>query len=134
MITTKAQARVSDPNVPPENWGTWTFVFDRGHFAITQQNAQACTWGYGTYTVSKRQTTWDFADGGGVAPSGALNKPGEHFVFGWSTYRDTVTLTAVPSAVSPDNFYLQPWHRLNKKPSASYLSKTCGPPAQALPK
>jgi hypothetical protein len=131
MITT-AHNPGQDPNVAPENWGTWIFVFDRGRFAITQENALACTWGYGTYTVSGQRVAWTFIDGGGIAPTGAENKPGEHFVFGWSAYRGIVTLTAVDREISPDNFFLEPWHRLSRTPSASALSKRCPPPAPAL--
>jgi hypothetical protein len=133
MVTTEQDIRRSDPSVTPENWGTWIFVFDRGHFAFTQENLTACTWGYGTYAVTGAHVAWRLAGGGGVAPTGAVNKPGEHFVFTWSIYRDTLTLTAVTGEISPDNFLLQPWHRLDTKPSASSLNKRCPPPAQALP-
>jgi hypothetical protein len=88
-------------DVVPENYGTSTFVFDRGRFASTQEDKQACTWGYGTFAVKGNRVEWSFTDGGGIAPNNALNKPGEFFVFGWSLYRDTLTLTAVPGAVCP---------------------------------
>ena len=62
---------------------------------------EACTWGYGTFSVVRNQMTWTFTDGGGLAPNGAQNKPGEHFVFGLSAYRDTLTVTPVKGAISP---------------------------------
>jgi TRAP-type transport system periplasmic protein len=133
MVTTEQDGQKSDPNVPPENWGTFVYVFDRGRFAFTQENATACTWGYGTYTVTGSQTEWIFTDGGGIAPTPAANKPGEDFKFNWSIYRDTVHLTAVPGAISPDNFFLRRWHRLSTKAALSYLSTRCLPPAGALP-
>jgi hypothetical protein len=37
-----------------------------------------------------------------------MNKPGERFVFGWSKFRDTLTLTAVPGENSPLNFNAEP--------------------------
>jgi TRAP-type C4-dicarboxylate transport system substrate-binding protein len=123
------------PDLSPSNWGEWIFVFDRGRFAFTQQNRFACTWGYGTYLVAGNRFEWTFIDGGGRSPDNAVNKPGEHFVFEWSAYRDTVTLKAPPGGTTetaPDNFYGKPWHRLSKNPSASYLSKDCPPPAEAL--
>jgi TRAP-type transport system periplasmic protein len=131
MVTT-AHTPGSGPNAAPENWGTWIFVFDRGRFAFTQENAPACTWGYGTYTVSGPRVAWTFVDGGGIAPTGAANKPGEYFVFGWSAYRGIVTLAAVAGEISPDNFFLEPWHLLSRTPATSALSTRCPPPAAAL--
>ena len=61
----------------PENYGAWTYVFDRGRFAVTQEDEQACTWGYGTYVVTGDRVTWSFTDGGGISPNNTLNKPGE---------------------------------------------------------
>ena len=55
----------SAPEYLDENWGHWILVFDRGRFAITQQNTTSCTWGYGTYSVDGDETTWQFTDGGG---------------------------------------------------------------------
>ena len=133
MVTTEQDGQKSDPNVAPENWGTFVYVFDRGRFAFTQENARACTWGYGTYTVTGTQTEWIFTDGGGIAPTPATNKPGEDFKFNWSIYRDTVRLTAVPGAISPDNFFQRRWLRLSIKPDTKFLSTRCPPPAVALP-
>ena len=116
-----------------ENWGDWVYVFDRGRFAITQENSEACTWGYGTFSVVGSQMTWTFTDGGGIAPNGAQNKPGEHFVFGLSAYRDTLTVTPVEGAISPSNFRAKPWRRLSSTPSRRFFSKRCPPPAAALP-
>jgi TRAP-type C4-dicarboxylate transport system substrate-binding protein len=115
-----------------ENWGHWTFIFDHGHFAITQENAQACTWGYGTYTVTGNQTTWRFTDGGGEAPNNAENKPGEEFSFATSAYHDTLTLSSVHGAISPLNFRARPWHRTSTTPATSQMSRRCPPPKQAL--
>jgi TRAP-type transport system periplasmic protein len=120
-------------DVIPENYGTWTYVFDRGRFAFTQEDEQACTWGYGTFVVKGKQVEWKFTDGGGTGPNNAFNRPGEFFVFGWSLYRETLTLTPVPGA-SPQNFWAKPWQRISTTPSARYLSKRCPPPANALPR
>jgi TRAP-type C4-dicarboxylate transport system substrate-binding protein len=117
----------------PSNYGTWIYVFDRGQFAITQENQQACTWGYGTFTVTGTRVHWLFTDGGGVTPDNAVNKPGESFVFGWSRYRDSLTLSPVAGAISPPNFLAKPWRLLSSTPTRSYLIKRCLPPAGALP-
>jgi TRAP-type C4-dicarboxylate transport system substrate-binding protein len=122
----------SVPEYFPENWGHWIFVFDRGRFAITQENKPSCTWGYGKFKVHGNRTTWTFTDGGGIAPSGAENKPGELFVYDVSTYRDTLELSPVEGQISPRNFRDKPWRRLSNAPTRRYFSKRCPPPATAL--
>jgi TRAP-type C4-dicarboxylate transport system substrate-binding protein len=121
----------SAPEFLDENWGRWIFVFDRGRFAITQENRRSCTWGYGTYTVDGARTIWRFTDGGGQAPNGAENKPGEQFAYRLSVYRDTVTLRPVTGAISPPNFIAKPWRRIGP-PSRARLNRRCPPPATAL--
>jgi hypothetical protein len=123
-----------DCDPAPENCGTWTFYFDRGRFAVTQENGAACTWAYGTFRVSGDEVEILYTDGGGLAPTSAANKPGEEFVFRWSVYKDRTTLSPVPGKISPGVLYLRPWRRLSAKPDASYLSERCPPPPQALPR
>jgi TRAP-type C4-dicarboxylate transport system substrate-binding protein len=117
----------------PENYGTWTLVLDRGHFATTQEDSQACTWGYGTFTIKGNKIEWLFTDGGAPTPDPATNKPGEDFLYGWSLYRGVLTLSPVTGAISPSNFRVKPWARISTTPSARFLSKRCPPPAGALP-
>jgi TRAP-type C4-dicarboxylate transport system substrate-binding protein len=132
-VTTTAKdlraAGVPAGDVIPENYGTWTYVFDRARFAFTQENEDACTWGYGTFAVKGNQVEWRFTDSGGTGPNNAFNKPGEVFVFGWSLYRETLTLTG-----GPQNFRAKPWQRISSTPSARHFSKRCPPPANALPR
>jgi hypothetical protein len=134
QVTTTADdlRAAGDPDPVAENYGAWTYVFDRGRFAFTQENDQACTWGYGTYEVKEDRVEWSMLGGGGIAPNGATNKLGEFFVFGWSLYRDVLTLRAVPDRVSPNNFVLKAWHLTGAKPSLGDLSTRCPPPAAAL--
>jgi TRAP-type C4-dicarboxylate transport system substrate-binding protein len=115
-----------------ENWGHWVFVFDRGSFAITQENETSCTWGYGTYAVNGNRMSWSFHDGGGIAPNNATNRPGEYFVFDFSAYRDTLTLEPVENEVSPLNFRAEPWRRVSETASSTHLSTRCPPPPGAL--
>ena len=61
--------------------GAWTLVLDRGHFAVTQEDQQACTWAFGTFTVKGDRFEWLVANGGGIAPDGATDKPGEFWTF-----------------------------------------------------
>ena len=129
METDRSAAR---PEFFPENWGHWIYVFERGRFAFTQENEQACTWGYGKFSVDGNRMSWTFTDGGGIAPSGAMNRPGEFFVFDFSAYRDTLTVTPVEGEISPRNFRDKPWRRLSDSPSRRYFSKRCPPPPAAL--
>ena len=133
VITTAADG---DPTA--ENWGSWVYVLDNGRLAFTQDNATACTWGYGTYAVQGAQMVWDMADGGGIAPNGAANQPGEHFVYSWSLFKGVLTLGPPPAtasdsdASSPTNFRIRPWHRVTATPTPGLLSRRCPPPAVAL--
>lgn len=107
-------------------------MFDRGKFAVTQENPDACTWQYGRFDVDGNRMSWTFTDGGGIAPNEAYNKPGEFFVFDFSAYRDTLTVKPVEGEISPLNFRAKPWRRISDTPSRRYLSKRCPPPAAAL--
>jgi TRAP-type C4-dicarboxylate transport system substrate-binding protein len=125
-------AGVPQGDIVPENYGTFTMVIDRGRFAITQEDRQACTWAYGTVTVKGNEIEELFTDGGGIAPTNAANKPGEFFTFRWSLYRGVLTLSPVKGAVSPTP--PKPWLRISTTPSAGFLSTRCPPPAGALPR
>ena len=137
FTTTLADLRalpgVSQGLIVAENYGMYTFVIDRGRFAFTQENRQACTWAYGAFTVTGDRFEWLFTDGGGIAPDKAVNKPGEFFTFRWSLYRGMLTLYPVKGADSPNPSLGKPWPRISATPSARFLSKRCPPPAGALP-
>ena len=130
----------ADGDNVPENWGRWVYLLDRGRLVFTQENPTACTWGYGRYAVRGQQMVWDIGGGGGQAPSGATNKPGEHFVFSWSLFDGAlilgpVTPTTAGMAVddnSPTNFRARPWHRLSATPLRAALSRRCPPPVEAF--
>ncbi|HLM20646.1 MAG TPA: hypothetical protein VK390_03865, partial [Propionibacteriaceae bacterium] len=121
-------AGASPDEVIPENWGKFRLVLDHGRFASTQYNEQACTWNYGTYTLTGTTIELTLAGGGGKGPNNAFSKPGEVFNYGISLYHDTMKMSAVPDAVSPSAFIIKPWHRDTGKPSADYLDKRCPPP------
>jgi TRAP-type C4-dicarboxylate transport system substrate-binding protein len=136
FTTTPADLRAAGApqgDIVPENYGTYTFVIDRGRFAFTQENRQACTWAYGSFTVKGDRFEQLFTDGGGIAPDGAANKPGELFTFRWSLYRGMLTLYPVKGAVSPNPSVGKPWPRISTTPSPRFLSKRCPPPSGALP-
>jgi TRAP-type C4-dicarboxylate transport system substrate-binding protein len=116
----------------PENWGEFTFAFRAGRFALTTENREACVWAYGSYEVKGDTFEWTVEDGGGEAPSGASNRPGEFFRFGWSRYRDQLTLTPVQGAISPEPYRVKPWRQLDGEASVGALSTSCPPPDDAL--
>ncbi|HEY6693973.1 MAG TPA: hypothetical protein VI006_14070 [Solirubrobacteraceae bacterium] len=121
-------AHIADEDLTPENWGHHVLVFSRGRFAITQEDREACTWVYGTYRVSGRRVTWDVIDGGGHGPQNATNRPGEHFDYTWSRFKDTLRLAGVPGAVSAPNFIAKPWRRIGDDPHNAPFSRRCPPP------
>jgi len=123
-------AGVPQGDIVPGSYGTFTMVIDRGRFAVTLEDRQACAWGYGTFTVRGDRFEQLFTDGGGIPP-GAANKPGELLTFGWNLYRDVLTLSPVQGAVSP--VPPKPWVKISTTPSARFLSTRCPPPAGALP-
>jgi len=127
------RAAGAQPNeVVPENYGAWTIVVDGGRFALAQQNTQACTWAYGTLTVKAGTLQLLITNGGGLAPTGALDKPGELWTYRWSLYRDALTLRGVTGAVSPAPTMARAWRRVSATPSARFFSSRCPPPVNAL--
>ena len=125
FVVTAAQA---PSGTPPENYGAFTFLIDRGRFAQTQENKLACTWATGTVRLKGDRLEQLFKDGGGIAPTGANNKPGEFFIWRWSLYRDKLKLLPI----SPTDLPTLTWTRIDTSPSARYLSRRC-PPPKALP-
>jgi TRAP-type C4-dicarboxylate transport system substrate-binding protein len=123
---------INAPDIVPENWGHLTVVLDRGRFAFTEANSQACSWGYGDASVHGDRLELTVDDGGGRTPNNAKNRPGEHFEYEWSLYRDQLTLDPVKGAVSPPGFRVHPWRSLDGEPSLDALSHSCPPPAGAL--
>jgi TRAP-type C4-dicarboxylate transport system substrate-binding protein len=121
-----------DPQPIPENYGDWVLVFDRGRFADGQENGEACTWAYGTYVVDGDRLELTFSAGGGYAPNGAYNKPGEQFVYGWSRYRDTLTFEPVEGEISHEGFTIKPWRATGESPAPSVFPERCPPPSEAL--
>lgn len=124
-----AAAGAPSEDLRPENWGEWKLVLDHNHFAFTQHNAQACTWGYGTFTINNGTIELAFTDGGGKAPTNAKNDPGELFDYAVSTYHDSMKWSSVEGAVSPEQWLSKPWQRKAVMPSTGFLEKSCLPPA-----
>jgi hypothetical protein len=129
-------AKGAPPDAPHvvENYGDWVFLVHRERFAYTQRNGDACTWGYGTWQTKNNGVEWRFVDGGGIAPSGAYTKPGEVHDFTWSLYRDTLTLGPVEGAISPENYFGQPWRRVSSRPKVDRLFAKCQLPDEGVPR
>lgn len=126
-------AGIPSADLIPENFGESVYVYDRGRFATTSHNDEACVWAYGRYTVDGAVLIWDFEGGGGQSPNGATNKPGEQFGFNWSMYRDVLTLTNKEGMISPmaDGNRWE-FQRISTTPDPAALSQQCPPPAEAF--
>ena len=85
-------------------------------------------WAYGGYSVDGDTVEWQIEDGGGETPNDAANTPGEVFRYGWSRYRDQLTLTPVKGAISPEPNRVKPWRQLDGEASVDALSTSCPPP------
>jgi TRAP-type C4-dicarboxylate transport system substrate-binding protein len=128
------RAAGAQPNeVVPENYGSWTIVFDQGRFALAQDNNRACTWAYGKLAVKPKTLELSIINGGGIAPTESTDKPGELWTYTWSLYRGTLTLGHV-GPVSPTPTMAKPWRRIATAPSSQFFSKRCPPPQNALPR
>ena len=125
-------AGVPHGDVIVENYGEFRFVFDRGRFAYTQHESAACTWAYGTFTVTDDKLHMSFIDGGGKSPNDAYNRPGEVFDYAWSTYKGAMKWSGVPSAISPQPWTAKPWLRQGGASAGKFLGTECPPPAAAL--
>jgi TRAP-type C4-dicarboxylate transport system substrate-binding protein len=134
LLTTSedlAAAGAAPGEVVPGNWGDLRWVFDRGRFASTQSASiesagTTCIWSYGTYGIHDGQVLeLTFLGGGGGRNA---NEPGEVFDYRISTYRDAMTLTRVPGAVSPISWMVKPWQRQATKSWTEFLDHDCLPP------
>jgi TRAP-type C4-dicarboxylate transport system substrate-binding protein len=119
-------------DVVVENYGEFRIVFDRGRFAFTQQASPACTWGYGTFSVTGDKLHMSFIDGGGKSPNDMVNRPGEIFDYAWNTYKGAMKWSPVPGSNSPPGWTSKPWLWQGAVPASKFLNKDCPPPAAAF--
>ena len=126
-------AAINAPAESAPNRGAWTLVLDRGRFAITQDGGdQGCAWAYGALGLDERnRMRWTIIDAGAVPAGVASNQPGDRYRFGWSRYRDVLTLSAARGGAG-GYFVAKPWRRIAQTPTASALSTRCPPPPGAL--
>jgi TRAP-type C4-dicarboxylate transport system substrate-binding protein len=99
-----------------ENYGRWRFVFSRGLLRYTQASEGARRWTTATYDVDGHTLALKITDYGGEAPNGAAEKPGEVFTYGWSLYRDRLTLEPVKGKISPAGWLVKPLRRVADAP------------------
>ena len=119
-------------DITPENWGHYVFAFRRGRWIMTQEAPGACTWAYGTFSVRGHRMTWDVTDGGGYGPQNATNRPGEHFDYTWSRFKDTLEISPVRGKISPKNFLALAWRRIGDDARKAPISRRCPPPPPGL--
>jgi hypothetical protein len=123
--------RIDAAGESAQNWGSWTLVLDRGRFAFTRENDQACTWAYGALGRGKSNLMeWTVIDGGG-SPGAAASQPRDGYRLRWSRYRDVLTLRPANGG-SAGYFAAKPWRRIAETPTPKPLSKRCPPPPGAL--
>jgi hypothetical protein len=133
-LTVKELARVAEEqsDVVEENWGSFRFALTHGYIAFTQENAEACTWLYGRYTVKGDTLDVEWVPrGGGIAPNGALNAPPE-VAYRWTRYHDVLRLNS-DDPRGTQILYANAWRRIGSHPTRANLSHRCPPPRKALP-
>ena len=88
-----------DDEVNDENWGDFTFTFDKGRFTLEQENPRETSSYSGTFEVD--------GDVLSMTMEGV-----EHFEMGWSLDGDRLTLTRDQSlGISPTPWVMAPWTR-----------------------
>jgi TRAP-type C4-dicarboxylate transport system substrate-binding protein len=129
--TERELAAVADPEeVVPENWGDWTIALLGGRLVATQENAQACTWLYGTYTVAANMLAVTFAEAGGIAPTHSTGLPGGATTWRWSRYRDGLRLTPLQRSTAPI-LSVNRWRRVGDVRRRPDFGSRCPPPRRA---
>lgn len=114
-----------------ENFGNNVVIVSRGRFAASGRNGTTCGYAYGRFEVKGRRFTMFYSDGFSNNGQGA-NQPDELFTYGWSLFHETLTLSAVPGALSPEPSRAKPWLRVSTKPLFDKLDTECRPPKSAL--
>jgi TRAP-type transport system periplasmic protein len=103
-------------DAPPQNYGTFRLILNRGRWEQTQRSDKADTWTIGHYTLSGDVLTTTVDAGGGNAPGGAVDKPGDGSSVRWSRYRDQLSLRPLYPTLDPADYPLgwtiKPWRRL----------------------
>jgi len=99
-----------------ENYGRFKFVLDRGRLYYRQSSEGKSRWTKAVYTVLGHTMTWRITDSGGQGPRNAKERIGEVYAFGWSRYRDQLTLTPIAGKISPPPARVKPWRRIGDAP------------------
>jgi TRAP-type C4-dicarboxylate transport system substrate-binding protein len=92
-----------DPGeINDENWGDWSWEFDRGEYILTQENAVTpLNSEVGTYKVE-----------GDVITLYRPHDEGLTFACRWSLFRNTLTIDRDDSiGICPTHFLVKPWNR-----------------------
>jgi TRAP-type C4-dicarboxylate transport system substrate-binding protein len=129
--TERELAAMAEPeDVVPENWGEWTIALLAGRFVATQENAQACTWSYGTYAVAGNVLAVTLTEAGGIAPTGATGVPAGATTWRWSRYRDGLRLTPLEGFVG-QILGVDRWRRVGDATPWPDFGSRCPPPGRA---
>jgi hypothetical protein len=132
MESTKRELEpVAEPqDLVPENWGEWRILLAGGRLIATQQNRQACTWVYGTYSVAGDVLAVHLLEGGGIAPNEATEVGDDVTQLRWSRYRGDLRLKPLNGLAGPV-IGVQPWRRLAGPDAKPGFPSRCRPPQRA---
>ena len=119
---------VPERDIVDENWGHWTLVVRDGRFALTQENTLSCGWAYGVWRMDDELVRITMEGGGGIAPHGTVNGPGEDFVYRWTDFGGTLELTLAMEDGPPDQAYT----RISEIPDVTAFPTRCPPPPAAF--
>jgi hypothetical protein len=119
-------AAIDTPGESGQEWGTWTLALAGSRFALTRENAHACTWAYGALALAGERMRLTVIDAGGSTP-GSSTEPGDRYRMTWSRYHDVLTLHTTTNDLAA-----RPWRQIATKPSVPHLSRRCPPPPDAL--
>src|SRR5215213_2286538 len=131
LTTADVLALGGDPTIK-ENYGEFRLVLDNGRWVSTQRNPPACTWSYGTYSLTDGRIELVVIDAGGMAPTHSASKAGEVAAYTVSRYRGTMCWSTVSDASSPEGVAYKPWRRQPDRPPRQFLDRHCTPPDAAF--
>lgn len=131
-LTTADVLALGGDSTIKENYGEFRLVLDNGRWVSTQRNPPACTWSYGTYSVTDGRIELVVIDAGGMAPTHSASKAGEVAAYTVSRYRGTMRWSTVSDASSPEGVAYKPWRRQPDRPPRQFLDRHCTPPDAAF--
>jgi TRAP-type C4-dicarboxylate transport system substrate-binding protein len=107
------------PDAAPENYGSFRWVLYRGQWELTQRSDRAATWTRGHYTVDGDRFTEYVDEAGGLAPTNANGRPGEHATLLWTLYHGVLRARFKNLNNVKPNAHMNVWRRVGDATAAS---------------